>query len=393
MAQYGDEAMKIEQQKPSGGSTDHKELASFESPKDALHQSTNPPKDGRESFDVQVSETHPEEPTPSPRLRRRQPVSTPPRRQKPEKKESEEDTPPLEDEFRKIKRGLNRSSGDKVPPKADEDTAQVDPAPEELKKVDFFFQSEKDQKDEEEIPTNPSRRRSLGAIGKQESITSTGSGGSIDKMRGTQDSITSFGSESSFDKMKGKQTSITSTGSESSFDQMKGVTLVSVTSQPGTQPSMESTPTIEVQSPPQPSVQPQPPAEPQQDPDPFHWRRKNARRITKVKPSSSQTVAATDDFEPVEVESFRFRSRSGAVSKSRTPESSEPMPGEFRKVKSPAAKSGGDILLERKQLSSRPRSYSGGGSSLDSHGGKRRARHMAGGGSVASEHGEEQSSQ
>ena len=391
VAQYGDEAMKIEQQKPSGGSTDHN--ASFESPKDALRQSTNPPKDGRESFDVQVSETHPEEPTRSPRLRRRQPASTPPRQQKPEKKESEEDTPPLEDEFRKIKRGLHRSSGDKVPPKADKDTAQVDPAPEELKKVDLF-QSEKDQEDEEEIPTNSSRRRSLGAIGKQDSITSTGSGGSIDKMRGTQGSITSFSSESSFDKMKGKQTSITSTGSESSFDQMRGVTLVSVTSQPGTQPSMESTPTIEVQSPPQPSVQPQPPAEPQQDPDPFHWRRKNARRITKVKPSSSQTVAATDDFEPVEVGSFRFRTRSGAMSKSRTPESSEPIPGEFRKVKSSAAKSGGDILLERKQqLSSRPRSYSGGGSSLDSHGGKRRARHMAGGGSVASEHGEEQSSQ
>ena len=212
-------------------------------------------------------------------------------------------------------------------------------------------------------------------------------------MKGKQDSITSFGSESSFDKMKGKQSSITSTGSESSFDKMRGVTLVSVDSQSSTQPSMESTPTIEVQSPPQPSVQPQPPAEPQQDPEPFHWRRKNARRITKVKPSSSQTVSATDDFESVDVGSFRFRSRSGAMSKSHTPESSEPMPGEFRKVKSPAAKSGGDILLERKQLSSRPRSYSGGGSSLDSHGGKRRARHMAGGGSVASEHGEEQNSQ
>ena len=386
VAQFGDEAMDLEHQKPSGGSIDHKELASFESPKDAPHQSTNPPNEDRGSFDVEVSETHPEEPTRSPRLGRRQPVSTPLRQQKPEKKKSEEDTPPLEDEFRKIKRRPQRSSGDKVPPKADENTAQVDPTPEELKKVDFF-KSDKDQKDEEKIPTNQPRRRSLGAIGKQDSITSTGSGGSIDKMRGTQSSITSFGSESSFDQMKGKQTSITSTDSESSFDQMRGVTLVSVDSQSGTQPSMESIPTIEVQSP------PQPPAEPQQDPEPFHWRRKNARRITKVKPSSSQTVSATDDFEPVEVESFRYRSRSGAMSKSRTPESSEPMPGEFRKVKSPAAKSGGDILLERKQLSSRPRSYSGGGSSLDSHGGKRRARHMAGGGSVASEHGEEQSSQ
>ena len=402
VTQYGDETMEFEHQKPSEGSIDHEELSQpSESPKDALHQSTNPPNDGRESFDVEVSKTRPEEPTRSSQLGKHQPVFTPPRQQKPEKKKSEDDIPQVKDEFKKIKRGPQRSSGDKAPPRVVENSGQVDPASEEFKKVTFSH-SKHGQEDEEDIPTNQPRRRSLGAIGKQESVTSTGSGGSFDKMGGKQTSITSIGSESSFDKMGGKQTSITSTGSESSFDKMRGVTQVSVDSQSNTQPSMGSTPTIEVQPPPQPSVEhppiepqlpiePQPLAEPQRDPEPFNWKRKNARRITKAKPSSSQTVSAKDDFESVEVESFRFRSRSGAMSKPHAPESSEPMPGEFRKIKSPAAKSGGDILLERRQLS-RPRSYSGGGSSLESHGGKRRARHMAGG-VVGSEHGEDQNSQ
>ena len=399
VTQYGDETMEFERQKPSEDSIDHEELSQpIESPKDALHQSTNPPKDGRESFDVEVSKTHPEEPTRSLQLGKHQPVFTPARQHKPEKKKSEDDIPQVKDEFKKIKRGPQRSSGDKAPPRVVEDSAQVDHVSEEFKKV-AVFHSEQGQEDEEDIPTNQPRRRSLGTIGKQESITSTSSGGSFDKMGGTQSSITSLGSESSFDKMGGKQTSITSTGSES-FDRMRGVTQVSVDSQSNTQPSMGSTPIIEVQPPPsveQPPIEPQPPVEPeplaelQQDPEPFNWKRKNARRITKTKPSSSQTVSAKDDFESVEVESFRFRSRSGAMSKPHAPESSEPMPGEFRKVKSPAAKSGGDILLERRQLS-RPRSYSGGGSSLESHGGKRRARHMAGD-VVGSEHGEEQNSQ